>query len=225
VLAVETKWTSHALDLGAKRLPPEVKKAMQQAQSNAGRVKGLLGRVKTGTDVIPVVVFWGPNVTPPATPVRREGDVRLIAGGHGSEWCSLLSLERLDVGDIGRLVSRVRAWRIEQERSTVGVGVASCLHKADLLGKTSLGLTGLMVVLLPLSQAPAPVSGLVDLAFRLGGSALAITLFILPLVVAVAAAPYVWLARQLDPDAAWVPRLLPLGVWIVGLTGLVAATS
>jgi len=61
VLAVETKWTSHAVDLTARRFAPEVKKAVRQARDNAGRVSGLLSRVDATTTVIPVVVTGAPT--------------------------------------------------------------------------------------------------------------------------------------------------------------------
>lgn len=220
VLAMETKWTSHAVDLGARRLAPEVAKAIEQARANAGRVRGLLRRVNVATDVIPVVVYWGPKVTPPPISVRREDGVRLVAGRRGSEWRPLLSLDRLDEADIDRLASRVRDWRAEHEEIGVRVAVAARLRHADRLGRVSIGLAMLMVILLPLSRA----SDFIDDTLRLGGGGLAASVILLPPVTGLAAAAYLWLARQLDPEVAWIRRLAPLGVWSAGFVGLVLAT-
>lgn len=224
VLAVETKWTSHAVDLTAKRLAPEVEKAVRQAGDNAGRVSGLLRRVDPTTKVIPVVVYWGPNVIPPTTPVRREGDVRLVAGKQGAGWRPLLSLDRLDPGAIDQLAARVRDWRVQQERKTVGTAVATLLHKARTLGRVSLAFTVLMVVLLPASRAPGPVGDVLDAMFTSGGAVLAGISLFLPLAVGLGSAVWVCIARRLDPDVPWLPNVIPLGVWVAGFIGLLLAT-
>lgn len=220
VLVVETKWTSHTIDLGARRLPAEVVHALHQARDNAGRIDGLLQRVNVPTTVIPVVVYWGPHVTPPAEPVRRKDGVRLVAGGHGSEWLGLLSLDRLDEACIDRLANRVRDWRVEHEDDGVRTAVATRLRHADRLGKVAVGLAVLMVVLTLLSR----VSDLVDRTLGRGGVTLAALVTLLPLVAALAAGTYVWLARQLDPDVPWIPRLIPIGVWSLGFAALLLAT-
>lgn len=225
VLAIETKWTSHEVDLSASRLAPEVEKAIRQARDGAGRVRALISRVNSGLTVIPVVVYWGPHVTPPLEPVRQQEGVRLVAGSRSADWRARLSHVRLDAGEIHRLAARVRDWRVAQEAKTVGIPVTSRLRNAARWGRTSIGLTLFMVVLLPLSKVPGPVGGSVDATFRLGGSGLTLAVYLLPLVTAVASAAFVWLARQLDPDVSWFTRLVPLGVWIAGFAGLMLASS
>ena len=224
VLAVESKWTSHDVDLGAPALAPEVEKSIRQARAGAGRVRGLIRRVDDQAEVIPVVVYWGPNVIAPSSPFRRVDDVRLVAGGHGEEWRPRLSEARLDSDGIDRLATRVRDWRIKQENMTVGIAVGSRLRHADRLGRASIGLALVMVGLLPLSRVPGPVGDFVDTLFRVGGSALALAVLLLPLVAAVGSAIFVWLARQLDPELRWFPRLVPLGAWILGFAALMLAT-
>lgn len=78
-----------------------------------------------------------------------------------------------------------------------------------------------MLVLLLLSRA----SDLIDTTLGLGGSVLALTVLILPVVTALAAAAYVWLARQLEPEVPWIPGLIPLGAWAAAFVGIVLATS
>ncbi|HWI03830.1 MAG TPA: nuclease-related domain-containing protein, partial [Acidimicrobiales bacterium] len=129
VLVVETKWTGQAVDLSRKRLAPHVVEAMEQVEGNAGRVQGLLRRVNTGVPIIPVVVYWGPNVVPPAGAVRREGNVRVVAGRRGGDWGSLLSRDRIDARTIDSVAERVRSWRVEQEQKTLGVAVAARLRR------------------------------------------------------------------------------------------------
>ncbi len=221
VLAVETKWTSHAIDLSARRLAPEVLKAIKQARDGAGRIEGLLRRTDVATKVIPVVMYWGPNVTPPADPVRRQDGVRLVAGGRGSEWRSRLSLDRLDEADIDGLASRVREWRVGHEDNGVRIAVAARLRHANRLGRAGIGLALLMAVLVPLSRA----SDFIDAVLGLGGSVLAVSVTLVPVVTALAAAAYVWLARQLDPEVPWIPGLIPLGAWVAGFASILLMTS
>jgi hypothetical protein len=225
VLAIETKWTSHEVDLSALRLAPEVEKAIRQAQDSAGRVSGLISRVNSETPVIPVVVYWGPHVIPPMEPVRKQDGVRVVAGARSADWRARLSQVRLDIAEIDRLAARVRDWRVAQEAKVIGIPVASRLRTATRLGRTSIGLTLLMVVLLPLSKVSGPVGNAIDATFRLGGTGLSLAVFLLPLVAAVASAVFVWLARQLDPDIGVFHRLVPLGGWIVGIAALMVGTS
>ena len=221
VLAVETKWTSHAIDLSARRLAPEVLKAINQARDGAGRIEGLLRRTEVATKVIPVLMYWGPNVTAPAEPIRREDGVRVVAGGHGSEWRSRLSLDRLGEADVDRLASRVREWRVGHEDNGVRIAVAARLRHAKRLGRAAIGLAVLMVVLLPLSRW----SDFIDTVLGLGGGVLAVSAILVPVVTALAAGAYVWLARQLEPEVPSLPGLIPLGAWVAGFSGILLATS
>jgi hypothetical protein len=224
VLAVETKWTSHEVDLGAPALAPEVERSIRQARAGAGRVRGLIRRIDHGAEVIPVVVYWGPHVIAPASPFRRVDDVRIVAGGHGAEWRPRLSEARLDSDAIDKLATRVRDWRVTQESKTVGFAVGSRLRHAERLGWVSIGLALVMVGLLPLSRASGPVGEIIDTTFRVGGSALAFSVLLMPLVAALGSAVFVWLARQLDPELRWLPRLAPLGAWILGFAAVILAT-
>ena len=224
VLAVETRWTSHELDLGARCLAPELANAIGRAQASAGRVSGLIRRVNVWVDVIPVVGYCGPHVIPPTEPVRVVDGVRVVAGKQGDDWRPRLSETRLDVGEIDQLTVRVRDWRIKQENKTVGIAVGSRLRHADRLGRVSIGLALVMVALLPLSRASGPVGEIIDTVFRVGGSALAFAVLLLPLVAALGSAAFVWLARQLEPEIRWFPRLAPLGAWILGFAALVLGT-
>lgn len=122
VLAVATKWTSSTVDLGANRLPKEVERAVKQAEANAGRVRGLLRRV-ADIDVIPLVVFWGQDVTPPPQHFRREGTVRIVAGRQGALWRPLLDTQHLDPEMVAQLSTRVHRWLIEREEEGMGMTV------------------------------------------------------------------------------------------------------
>jgi hypothetical protein len=223
VLAVETKWTSHEVDLRARRLAPEVERAVRQAQASAGRISGLIRRVNDQVAVIPVVVYWGPHVIPPPEPVRRHDGVRVLAGRQGAEWRCRLGDTRLAAADIDRIAARVRDWRIEQEARTVGIAIAARLRQAHRLGRLSVGLALLMVALVPLSRVSGSAGDFVDTMFRIGGRPLALALLLAPLITGLGSATLVGLARQNDPELRSVPGFVPLGVWIVGFVGLIVA--
>lgn len=224
VLVVETKWTGQAFDLSQKRLAPQVTQATAQVAANANRVKALLLRVDAGVPVIPVVVYWGPNVTPPSTAVRREGDIRLVAGKRGDDWRALLSRDRIDRNMVDRLVDRVQDWRVEQEHQAIGGAVAARLRSARKLGRACLGLVGLMVALPAASQTSGHVSDALDSMFKVGGTPAVATLLFLPPAVGLAGIARVWAARRLDPGVPWRRHLLPLGLWAAGFVGLMLAT-
>ena len=78
-----------------------------------------------------------------------------------------------------------------------------------------------MAVLVPLSRA----SDFIDAVLGLGGSVLAVSATLVPVMTALAAAAYVWLARQLDPEVPWIPGLIPLAAWGAGFAGILLATS
>lgn len=224
VLVVETKWTGQAFDLSRTRLAPQVTQAMEQAAANANRVEALLRRVDAGVPIIPVVVFWGPNVVPPSTAVRREGDIRLVAGKRGDDWRALLSRDRTSRDVIDRLVNRVQGWRVEQEQQAIGGAVAARICSARKLGRACLGLVGLMVALPVISRTSGQVGDALDAMFKLGGAPAVGTLLFLPLAVGLAAIARVWAAQRLDPGIPWRRHLLPLGLWVAGFMGLMLAT-
>jgi hypothetical protein len=223
VLVVETKWTGQAFDLSQKRLAPQVTQAMEQVDDNANRVRALLRRVNSGVPIIPVVVYWGPNVIPPSTPVRREGDIRLVAGKQGDDWRVLLSRDRMNRDVIDRLVDRVQGWRVEQEQHAIGGAVAARLHSARELGRACLGLVGLMVALPAIGHTSGPAGDALDSMFKTGGAPAVATLLFLPLAVGLAGMARVWAARRLDPGIPWRRHLLPLGLWVAGFVGLMLA--
>jgi hypothetical protein len=39
-----------------------------------------------------------------------------------------------------------------------------------------------------------------------------VSAILVPVLTALPAAAYVWLARQPDPEVSWIPGLIPLGV-------------
>lgn len=221
VLVVETKWTGHDLDLSAKHLPSEVARAIRQAADNAGRVRGLLSRVHASVDIIPVVVYWGPNVTPPSTQVRREAGIRLVAGEGGADWRPLLSRDRLDPETIERLVERVRSWRAQQEEKIIGAAVSARLRSAEKLGRTCVGLVALMVCLGAASRLPGVLGQRLDTLFQAGGALAVAALVFAPLTVGLSATAVVWSARRLNPDVSWRPHVLPLSLWTVAFLGLI----
>lgn len=91
VLVVETKYTSNALDLDARRVPKHLGQAVDQADRNAGRVRALLSRDFPDVLILPVVVWWGWQITPPKAPVRRVGSVSVVAGADVERWRSAFS--------------------------------------------------------------------------------------------------------------------------------------
>ena len=117
VLAIETKWTSHAIELGAKHLHADVQRAVQQAIGNANRVRGLIQRVAPGTNVTPVVVFWGPQVTSLATLMRKERSALIVAGRDADDWVPLLGSDNLEPEATARIVERLQWWRQQQDTS------------------------------------------------------------------------------------------------------------
>jgi len=95
VLVVETKYSSNALDLDAQRVPRKLGHAVDQADRNAGRVRALLSRDFPDVPISPVIVWWGWRLTPPKAPVRRVGNVSVVAGGDVAKWRSDFSTDVL----------------------------------------------------------------------------------------------------------------------------------
>jgi hypothetical protein len=102
VLVVETKYSSAPLDLGAAALERRTKDAMVQVEDNAGRVGALLHQVAPDVPIRPAIVFWGPLVKSPMTPVRRVNgrveDVRIMHGGDAKRWRPKL-IEKIVITD------------------------------------------------------------------------------------------------------------------------------
>ena len=94
VLALETKFSSGNIDLGAKNVGRLVVEASDQAQRNAGRVKALLNRDAPWAPVRPVVVYWGPKVRGPKGGVRRLDEVRVVLGAEADQWMPRLDQRR-----------------------------------------------------------------------------------------------------------------------------------
>lgn len=202
VLAVETKWTSSHIDLGARHLEKEVKKAAKQAEDNAGRVRGLLMRV-ADIDVIPMVVFWGPHVTAAATPVQYEGKVRIVAGDQADLWRPRLANQRLKPEILPSLSARVHTWLVEQEQKSIGATVEHRLRKARRLSLASMAVTGVLIALFPFTQIWVDLDRVLGAVFRFAGGAIGAGVFISPLVLALAALALVHLARRLDPTISY----------------------
>lgn len=223
VLAVETKWTSAAVDLGSKRLVKEVQDAMRQAEDNAGRVRGLLRRVAE-VEVVPVVVFWGREVKAPAKPVRREGNVRIVAGQQAALWRKHLNAERLDPETVTQLSERVHGWLVEQEQKLIGAGLQRRLKQAQRVRRMSMAATAVIAVLFPAAEASADLDRLVGRVFGLGGGAVGVTIFFFPVMLALLALALVHLARRVDPTISWSQGLVPLILWCAGFGLLWLAT-
>lgn len=222
-LAVETKRTSRSIDLGAKHLDDEVKKAIKQAEDNAGRVRGLLAKVDD-VEVIPLVVFWGPDVKPGPDVVRREGTVRIVAGCQAAMWRQRLAAEHLDPEVVERLAVRVREWRIDQEGKTIGLAVRRHLTSGRRLGQASVAAALALVVLLPAARAWEGLDRILGAVFGFGRGAVGGVAFVLPLVLALAGLGFVNIARRLDPSIPWVRGLAPLGLWLASFSALLIAT-
>lgn len=212
VLAVETKWTSDSADLTANRLSKQVQKALGQAEANAGRVRGLLRRV-SDIDVIPLVVYWGPGVTPPTTPVRREGKVRIVAGSQAALWRPLLQAERLEPEMVAQLSARVQSWLVEQEQKTISVDVGRRLRPARRLGQASVATMVVLLALLPATMAWDNLDRLIGPLFGFGGGAVGVVIFLLPLVLALATLGLVYVARRQDPSLPFSKGIAPLVMW------------
>lgn len=198
VLAVETKWTRSTVDLGAKRLPKEVDRAVKQAEANAGRVRGLLRRV-ADVNVIPLVVFWGQEVKAPPELVRREGRVRIVAGKQGALWRPLLDRQHLDPEMVAQLSTRVHRWLIEREEEGIGVAVHRRLRLAQRVGLVSITVLTALVALFSATRLWPGVDRLLGAFFSMGGGAIGVAILLLPLMLALAVLGFVHFARRLDP--------------------------
>lgn len=223
VLAVETKWTSATVDLGAKRLPKDIQNAVRQAEANAGRVRGLLSRVAE-IDVIPLVVFWGRDVTPATEPVRREGTVRIVAGKQAELWRPRLDAERLEVEMVARLSARVRWWLVEQEEKTFGVVVRNRMRAARRLSFGSIAAMFVVIALFPTTSAWAGLDRFIGAVVRWGGGAVGVVVLLLPVALALAALAYVCLARRLDPTISLLRWTIPLAFCFTAFGALVVIT-
>lgn len=224
VLAVETKWTSATVDLGAKRLATQVEDAMRHAEDNAVRVRGLLHRV-ADVDVIPVVVFWGRDVKAPADHVRREGRVRIVAGREADDWGARLKSDRLDAKTVILLSNRVHGWLVEQEQMIIGAALQRRLRQAKRLGLISMALTVLLALLFPAAGTSPTLDRSLATIFRQGGGSVGVVIFSLPLILALLALAYVHLARRLSPGVPWSLGIAPLILWCAGFVAMVIATS
>jgi len=91
LLVVETKYSSNALDLDVRQMSKYVGQAVDQAERNAGRARALLSRDFPDVPILPVVVWWGWRLTPSKAPVRRVGNVSVVAGADVERWRSALS--------------------------------------------------------------------------------------------------------------------------------------
>jgi hypothetical protein len=223
VLAVETKWTSSSVDLGAKRLANNVQEAVRQSEANAGRLSGLLRRV-IDVDVIPLVVFWGRDVVPAPEPVRREGKVRVVAGRQAALWLPRLEAERLDAETVAKLSARVHRWLTEQEQNSIGVVVERRLVTARRLGSFSMTLMAILVALFPATEASADLDRLLATVFRQGGGALGGAILLLPLVLAFAGLAFVYLARRVDPTIPLARGIAPVVFWCAVFSALLLVT-
>jgi hypothetical protein len=219
VLAVETKWTSASLDLGAKRLPKDVLDAVRQAEANAGRVRGLLRRVAE-IDVIPLVVFWGRDVTAADEPVRSEGKVRIVAGAQAALWRPLLNAQRIDEEMVERLSARAQGWLADQEEKTIGAVVHRRLSTARRLGLVSMAITAVVMVLFPAANVSAGLDRFLGAVFSFGGGIVGAALFLLPLVLALGTLAFVHVARRLDPAISLGRGTVPLLFWCAALGGI-----
>jgi len=220
VLAVETKWSTSAVDLGAKRLPKKVQEAIQSSEASAGRVRGLLRRI-ADIDVIPLVVYWGRDVTPPLDPVRREGSARIVAGKESARWRPLLDRQHLDDEMVARLSARVQSWLVGQEDKIIGGVVRHHLRRSRRLGLASSTATAVIVAVFPAAKAWALVDDLVGRVFRLGGGAVGVAVLVFPLGLTLAGLGVVHLARRLDPTISPTRGMAPLVVWCVSFAALV----
>ncbi len=223
VLAVETKWTSASVDLGAKRLPKEVQDAARQAENNAGRLRGLLSRVSE-IDVIPLVVFWGRDVTPPTETVRRQGSVRIVAGKQAELWRSRLNGQNLEAEMVERLSARVHGWLVEQEKNSFGADVRRRLGAAQRLSLASVAALSVIIALFPVTRAWAGLDRFLGAAFSWGGGVVGVVVLLLPLVLALAVLGCVYLARRADPTISLTRWTAPLVIWCLAFGFLLLLT-
>jgi hypothetical protein len=116
VLVVETKWTTDDLDLGSSHIEPPLHDAVEQAAKNAGRIRGLLSREVDSHLVIPVVVWWGPNVKAPAGCVREVDSVRVVRGTDAHVWRATIQTApaRLSADVVQSTLRRIREYAVSQ---------------------------------------------------------------------------------------------------------------
>jgi hypothetical protein len=117
VLVIESKVWTHDLDLSRPALPKAALSAVNQVKRNVGRLRAALGPSLADVPLIPVVVFWGRGVVGPEKPVRREDEVRIVAGEDSRSWAPLLVKERVSSEQRLAVIERVRAVA-DRQRST-----------------------------------------------------------------------------------------------------------
>lgn len=172
-------------------------------------MRGLLRRV-ADIDVIPLVVFWGQDVTPPPEPFRRAGTVRIVAGKHGALWRPLLDTQRLDAEMVAQLSARVHRWLVEQEDKLIGVAVHRHPQLAQRVGRGSIAVLTVLVALYPATKVwPGRRSSPWSIP-QPGRGAMGVAVLLLPLILALAALGVVHFARRLDPTISFLRGMPPL---------------
>ena len=221
VLVVETKWTSKAIDLDAAELHKDVQWAIKQVSWNA---RDLAAAVPKQIDVIPVVVYWGSKVLPPAEPRRRVGDVRIVAGRKADEWRPLLSGRRVDSENLAIFAAAVQSWRAEEEERTVGTARDRHLHRARRLSRISVCTLGAVTAIGVAGWNWKALGRVLSRAMLSTGGAAGGVLLLLPLFIAVAGLGFVHVARRVDPNVPWWRGSWPIVAWaaVFAFLGLVA---
>lgn len=222
VFVVETKRTTRSIDLGAKGLHKEVRKAVQQAEDNAGRVRGLLRRVAE-VDVIPVVVYWGRDVTPPAEPVRREGRVWIVAGKQAELWRPELTEQNLDAEAVATLWERLHGWVVEQDGKSVGSNLQRHLRRAGQLGRVSMASTAILIGLFPATRAWPDFDRILGKILNVGGGAVGVFALLMPLVLALTALALVHVGRRLEPTVPRTQGVAAMVLWCAAFGALLLA--
>lgn len=118
VLVAETKFCSLPLELDAVKLPKRLREDAAQAANNAQRVRRLVHEVAPDVEVVPLLVYWGRNVTMPTDIVRQIGKVWVVHGSGAAEWRQRLTdTSSLAPGSVEGITAHLEA---HAERSAAG---------------------------------------------------------------------------------------------------------
>lgn len=219
VLIVESKWTGSPTDLSAPALPRAAQDAIKQAKQNAGRVTALL-RSKVGPvdDVIPVVVYWGPQVTPPTDSKRTEDGVRIVSGADAASWRPLLSSHRLSQSARDECCAVLRSYAHEQREKIVDKALVRwhyLTRRSSIAAVVSLCV--MIGTFLGAHWSPAVDRQLTRLLFGRVGVAI---VFFAPPVIGLATLGFAFIAERDRPARRWLRWGWPLVAWVLVLVGI-----
>jgi hypothetical protein len=137
-------------------------------------------------DVIPMIMFWGQHVTPGAKPVRKEGDVRIVAGTQADLWRRAWPHSILSLRSCRHCRRSCTPGSSSTREKSIGAAVERRLPKARQLGLVSMAITGVLIALFLITQVWAGLDRVLGAVFRFGGGAVG---------AACSQAPHIWARR------------------------------